>query len=85
MTPVYTERMTTVAGRAEDVEELGIVELRTQLGRAVDEAYYRRKVFGISRHNRRVAVLLSAEMWDQVKAHIDHLDPSTDCDPSAAA
>jgi prevent-host-death family protein len=64
MDHVYTASMTTMAERAEQMQDLGIVELRNQLGRAVDEAYYRRTPVGVMRHNRRVAVIVPAELYD---------------------
>jgi prevent-host-death family protein len=73
-----------MAGRAGDeLEELSLVELRAELGRRVDEAYHRNTVIGIKRHSRRVAVLLSAELWDDMQDRLRHPAPPPAGDPAA--
>jgi hypothetical protein len=73
-TNVYIGLMTTTASPASTGElELGIVGLRGQLGPVIDLVHHRGVVTHIFRGRRRMAVLISAERYDELvgRAHAD--------------
>ncbi|MET0702481.1 MAG: type II toxin-antitoxin system prevent-host-death family antitoxin [Mycobacterium sp.] len=62
--------MTVTASPLGEVDEdaVGIVELRANLGHYVDVAFHRDVVTTVHRNRRRVAVLISADRYDQLIA-----------------
>lgn len=69
---VYSVVMTVTASPLGQVDEaVGIVELRTNLGQIVDAAYHGGRITPVNRHGRRMAVIVPAQLYDELLAALD--------------
>lgn len=64
---VYYFGMSTPVRVSAAETQMGIAELRAQLGSQVDLAFYRDQVVHVMRHQRRMAVLISPERYEALQ------------------